>query len=278
MEDAAAGRSSATVLPPISQNRSMAPAAAAVLAIGRRSRSDGSQRSVTGTTLAGTRSQPLLASAPIIGSFVSGGSHSSAGSIVHDNEVYSFPGSAARVLQGDTVQMWRHYRKQATAHEGRLVRGPRWRNETRIVELAGMREEEAKRDASYRCVFDDVHTEHIQSRRALQRQLREAKDLIHMDEKRNFVHGLVASEDFSHQMATDQRKMANSKIRIEGAIRDCSRARHELVTMQKTLASVSHLAMRDKEHSREVRKKNIGEDYKAKFQFPEISARLHHEW
>merc|ERR1712096_346921 len=79
-----------------------------------------------------------------------------------------------------------------------------------------------------------------------------------MTDKRGFVHGLVASEDVSHQWATEQRKIANSMLRIEGAIRDCSRARHELVTMQKKMAAVV-----GQDEGSELRKKNVGEGLRA---------------
>jgi hypothetical protein len=84
----------------------------------------------------------------------------------------------------------------------------------------------------------DAQSGHVQRRRDLQRQLREAKDFVDIGQKRAFVPGLVASEDVSHHMADEQRKVASSMVRIQGAIRDCSRARQELVTMQKSMAAV----------------------------------------
>lgn len=84
----------------------------------------------------------------------------------------------------------------------------------------------------------DAQSGHVQRRRDLQRQLREAKDFVDIGQKRAFVHGLVASEDVSHHMADEQRNVATRVLRIQGALRDCSRARQELVTMQKSMAAV----------------------------------------
>jgi len=112
--------------------------------------------------------------------------------------------------------------------------------------------------SSAACWAYEAKFAHGQRRRDLQKQLREAKDFIDMDDKRGFVNGLVAAEDVSHQWATDQRRVANSVLRIEGAIRDCSRSRHELMEMHKKMAAV----VSDKEEG-ELKKKNVGLDMRA---------------
>lgn len=152
---------------------------------------------------------------------------------------YAGPGRVLQPVPQTTVQKFQNYRKLARAHRGSLERGPRWRSETKILELANR--QEADKNSTFRpdaaSWAADAHSAHVHRRRDLQRQLREAKDFIDMREKRGFVPGLVASEDVSHHMASEQRKVASSMLRIEGAIRDCSKARLELVTMQKKMAA-----------------------------------------
>lgn len=119
-----------------------------------------------------------------------------------------------------------------------------------MVELA--RTDEA--DANLLSWAADSQSAHVLRRRNLRKQLREAKDFIDMSDKRGFVGGPVASEDVTHHWHSDQRKMANCMLRIEGAMRDCSRARQELVTMQKAMAAV----VLAKEEEEVAKKKHAG--------------------
>lgn len=156
--------------------------------------------------------------------------------------LYNFAGPVTMLQRApeSTVQQWRSYQRLSAPHKGPLERGARWRRETKILEQANRREAEMNSTFKPSAVSwaADAQSGHVQSRRNLQRQLREAKDFVGAGQKRAFVPGLVASEDVSHHMADEQRKVATSMLRIQGAIRDCSRARQELVTMQKSMAAV----------------------------------------
>lgn len=201
--------------------------------------------------------KPLSTSTPSLPSqatgFVSGGSLGSMGAFVPTGQLPTFPGPAAKLLHpsSDTVQMWRNYRKQATPHRVPLERGPRFRTETCSLEL--LRMQETNRAPSSMQIAPpsvstyspesvswaaDAQCAHFLRRRNLRAQLREAKDFIDMTEKRGYVPGLVASEDVSQTVANEQRKIKMSMTRIAGAIQDCSRSRHEVMTMQKELAAV----------------------------------------
>lgn len=212
------------------------------------------QRGVLMPTLRGRRACGALAEASrkpssistptlpsLAANFVSGGSKGSTLAFMPDNEEHNFGAPTKLLHRGqDTVQMWRNYRKQATAHQGSLSRGPRWRCESRIMELASTTDEADGSSFSNEAVSwaADAQCAHVQRRRDLRKKLREAKDFVAMSEKRGFVTGLVASEEVSDQCASEKLKLANSRVRIECAIRDCSRSRQELVTMQKEMAAV----------------------------------------
>lgn len=238
------GSQGCQLLPPLGAAQLPADAALAV-AVGRRLRGGGGagrrgQLAATWKT-AGTTSCPL----PALTADLRGGSSSSAA-------VGAFsllqPGGEA----SDTVQMWRNYRKQASAHQDHMARGPRWRSEARYTEVA-TKAEEASPTPYLPSWAADAQSAHAKSRRDLRKQLREAKDFIEMGDKRGFVHGLVASEDVPQLLASETRKMANSTHRIEGAIRDCARRRQELVTMQQKMASVVFVS-----DPGEVKKKKAG--------------------
>lgn len=144
----------------------------------------------------------------------------------------------------DTRTMWLNYHNKASTHQSRLTRAPRWRalpgrpampNDQmpcvdRVLEGVPVR----------RCTdWAVAQSAHVQRRRDLRKIIREARDYIQMDEKRELVGGLVAVEERQAYLANEQRKVARSKHRIEGAIRDCSRARQELVGMQRKMVSVA---------------------------------------
>jgi len=186
-------------------------------------------------------STPALPS--LAANFVSGGSKGSALASMPDSQKLDFLAPTKLLHRGqDTVQMWRHYRKQATSHQGLLLRGPRWRCESRILELVSTTDEADGSSSIPEAVSwaADAQCAHVQRRRDLRKKLREAKDFVAMSEKRGFVTGLVAPEEVSDQWASEKLKLANSRVRIECAIRDCSRSRQELVTMQKEMAAVVH--------------------------------------
>jgi len=245
LEDCSTSAASATFLPPISPQRNVhiqhtADATAGIgLGLGKRFRAVSGGRRIA-ATMEGAPSKLSSTSTPSLPSLtaalVSGGSTGSAGTLMSIREEERSTSGLSKISRpvpcGETVQMWRKYRKQATGHTGRLERGPRFRSETRIVELA--RTDQA--DANLLSWAADSQSAHVLRRRTLRKQLREAKDFIHMSEKRGFVGGPVASEDVTEYRASEQRTMNSRMLRIEGAIRDCSRSRQELVTMQKTLA------------------------------------------
>jgi len=235
-----ASASSATLLPPISPQRTVQfqqtpiPGADATMLASRCT--DGPKRFRTllvrriGNTVEGPTSQLYSMPSPSLPSMMS--------------ELPSILRQAPAV-SNETTQIWRSYRNLATTggHRGDLQRGPRWRSETRIVELART---EKEADANLLSWAADSQSAHVLRRRDLRRKLREAKDgLCDMSSKRGFVGGhrgetvLVASEDFADHTANEQSKIAKSMDRIAGAIRDCSRSRKELVTMQRTMAAVT---------------------------------------
>lgn len=172
----------------------------------------------------------------------SGGSSASMPQLpsLHGRSGHNFAGPAKVLHPQNTVQKWRSYRKLAEAHKRPLERGARWRSETKILEQANCRE--ADKNSTFRpgaaSWAADAHCAHARSRDRLRRQLRDANESLDMREKRGWVPGLVASEDVSHHRADEQRKVASSMLRIEGAIRDCSQRRLELVAMQKSMAAV----------------------------------------
>lgn len=215
-----------TILPPISSKRSNLPAdAAAVIAMGGRLRSLGAQ---SNGTLAGSSARMKTTSLSAL----------------------VFPSSAsssASPIRGDTMMQWRTYHKEATAHEGNLDRGPRWKSETRVPELAMMTTMQQRETKKESCVCyspdslswaADAHTKRLQSRRDLKKQLREAKDFIDLADKRGFVQGLVARKDAPYHLAAEQRKVTNSMQRIEGAIRDCRTHTCDIHELQRQMAAV----------------------------------------
>jgi hypothetical protein len=60
-------------------------------------------------------------------------------------------------------------------------------------------------------------------------------------EKRDLVGGLVPLDEYKEHSYNEGRKATARVCRIEGAIRDCSKARHELMNMKELMSQVSGL-------------------------------------
>eukprot|EP00930_Biecheleria_cincta_P003321 TRINITY_DN104249_c0_g1_i1.p1 TRINITY_DN104249_c0_g1~~TRINITY_DN104249_c0_g1_i1.p1 ORF type:complete len:365 (-),score=91.53 TRINITY_DN104249_c0_g1_i1:177-1271(-) len=129
-----------------------------------------------------------------------------------------------------TRAIWVDYANKVSTQRPRLDRNPRWMPESAAAagELIGD-------GADW-----EVHlARNTQKRRDLRRQFREDRQGISTDQKRELIPGLVAPEEASRHLEMEQRKMEGHRQRIQDAIKGCSKARLDLVEMQRKMAGLA---------------------------------------
>lgn len=129
-----------------------------------------------------------------------------------------------------TRALWGDYAHKVSTQRPRLDRNPRWKPETAATSGDGSGD------------GDDweVHlARNTQKRRDLRRQFREDRQGISTDQKRELIPGLVAPEEASRHLELEHRKMEGHRQRIQEAIKGCSKARLDLVEMQRKMAGLA---------------------------------------
>lgn len=128
----------------------------------------------------------------------------------------------------DTQSLFKAYKHKSFGHRN-LNRQPRWH------------------EAERRCEFHG-YQETLRRRRDLRKQFREDRQGIKTEQKRELVQGIQPLESFSGFREQEQRNMEVHRQRIQDAIRGCSRARYNLVEIQKQMADL----VADHDEEREV--------------------------
>lgn len=128
----------------------------------------------------------------------------------------------------DTQSLFKAYKHKSFGHRN-LNRQPRWQ------------------EAERRCEFHG-YQETLRRRRDLRKQFREDRQGIKTEQKRELVQGIQPLESFSGFREQEQRNMEVHRQRIQDAIRGCSRARYNLVEIQKQMADL----VADHDEEREV--------------------------
>eukprot|EP00434_Breviolum_minutum_P018699 symbB.v1.2.016501.t1/scaffold1255.1/size128691/3 len=125
-----------------------------------------------------------------------------------------------KIQKMDTQSLFKQYKHRSYGHR-RLNRQPRWN--------------EAERRSD-----DDYHgyQETLRRRRDLRKQFREDRQGIKTEQKRELVQGIQPLESFSGFREQEQRNMEVHRQRIQDAIKGCSRARYNLVEIQKQMADL----------------------------------------
>eukprot|EP00928_Gymnodinium_smaydae_P080547 TRINITY_DN64223_c0_g1_i1.p1 TRINITY_DN64223_c0_g1~~TRINITY_DN64223_c0_g1_i1.p1 ORF type:complete len:528 (+),score=98.98 TRINITY_DN64223_c0_g1_i1:240-1586(+) len=139
----------------------------------------------------------------------------------------------------DTRTMWLDYHNKTTALEKSRPneRKPAWRDP--VKEPQRPRENV---DSGPAALLNEDDVSRRRRRREMKQKLREARCELHMNAKRELVGGLCAPEEATERKEEDDRKVMMRGNRIKGAIRQCSRARMQLVDMQKVMSHLSDCA------------------------------------
>jgi len=159
-------------------------------------------------------------------------------------------------MQGvsDTKTQWFEYHNKTSAMKSRLIRGPAWKEEQATANvLPPINDQEPKtfgereqNDAGTNSNnkkqplnWEQAECVRRRRRQDLRKQFREARQEMNMREKQDLVGGNACGEDAIEIRENEHRRVERHRQRIEGAIRDCSRSRQQLVDMQKMLSNVS---------------------------------------
>lgn len=127
--------------------------------------------------------------------------------------------------QMDTQALWKAYTKEKSAHSRSLDRGPRWKPNAK----------------SERPLPPDSWAEHLEAvrrRRDLRKQFREDRQGIKAEQKRELILGVSPYESHLGMREQEHRNLEVHRQRIQNAIRGCSRARFNLVEIQKQMAGL----------------------------------------
>ncbi|CAE7662969.1 unnamed protein product, partial [Symbiodinium sp. CCMP2456] len=127
--------------------------------------------------------------------------------------------------QMDTQALWKAYTKEKSAHTRSLDRGPRWKPNAK----------------SERPLPPDSWAEHLEAvrrRRDLRKQFREDRQGIKAEQKRELILGVSPYESHIGMREQEHRNLEVHRQRIQNAIRGCSRARFNLVEIQKQMAGL----------------------------------------
>lgn len=148
----------------------------------------------------------------------------------------------------DTSALWADYHSRASAQPSLLARAPRWRavqsdylfGPSAGPPAAGGSPHSEQRSLAPTPVSADWkdESERVQRRRDLRRQLREAS-YLDMAEKRDLVGGLPSMRDAPKARSKEHERQLNQEVRIKGVMQDCSRARNEIVALQRMMVGVS---------------------------------------
>jgi hypothetical protein len=142
----------------------------------------------------------------------------------------------ARPLLGtdsNTSDRWFSYDFEDPGQTNSLMRGPRWRCSTDFTEVR------SKNGAFDRAAdLAAKESKHNNSRRHLKKRLREERQNSRSVFYSMNLVGKSAMKDDPSKMRLDRARSEKSVQRIEGHLRDCSHARHELMEMQKKMALV----------------------------------------
>jgi len=129
-----------------------------------------------------------------------------------------------------TRALWGDYARKVSTQLPRLERNPRWKPETAAASVDGSGDGDD---------WEVQHSRSTQKRRDLRRQFREDRQGISTDQKRELIPGLVAPGEASRHLEMEQRKMEGHRQRIHEAIKGCSKARLDLVEMQRKMAGLA---------------------------------------
>lgn len=140
--------------------------------------------------------------------------------------------AAARRGVQDTRTMWLNYHNKTSALRTQLARVPKWNLAHHAENWYG--ENAVPEDNP---AFDQ--SRHAHSHKELRAQLRDARQRSdNAVDKRDLVKGLVAPEAAPDHWAEQMRNVERHGQRIRGAMKDCAKARHELINMQKEMQSI----------------------------------------
>eukprot|EP00929_Paragymnodinium_shiwhaense_P063554 TRINITY_DN31749_c0_g1_i1.p1 TRINITY_DN31749_c0_g1~~TRINITY_DN31749_c0_g1_i1.p1 ORF type:complete len:434 (-),score=82.06 TRINITY_DN31749_c0_g1_i1:261-1562(-) len=148
----------------------------------------------------------------------------------------------------DVARGWAYYCSRTAGVPSMLARDPLWRMDGPSSTGGGPRVPRRNalsvRSQGNECLQEPrepapgICEELAASRRKLRQRLREARG-TGLATQRAMVGGLVSAQEHSAVIARDRQRNNKWNRRIEGHIRECSKARHELVEVQRKLEAVS---------------------------------------
>eukprot|EP00931_Biecheleriopsis_adriatica_P089645 TRINITY_DN63736_c0_g1_i1.p1 TRINITY_DN63736_c0_g1~~TRINITY_DN63736_c0_g1_i1.p1 ORF type:complete len:502 (+),score=94.35 TRINITY_DN63736_c0_g1_i1:74-1507(+) len=129
----------------------------------------------------------------------------------------------------DTHALWNEYSRKSSAQPVTLERQPRWGP----LPTAEHDEPSSQNDAG---MLWDMQLEAKKRRKDLRKQFREDRQGIKAEQKRELIQGLVPLEETNRHVEQEQRKFEGHRQRIQEAIKGCSKARFDLIEMQRQMA------------------------------------------